>query len=133
MSRPFAGQEREEEHVRVPAVAKRCLPQATLLLEAEAPIERQGALITLFNADADAVHAPTVEAGFQGGLHDVDPESLTPVIGVDQERELDRVSFRPVDADDNQADRIARERLGHERLWSAACDFPREPIFDLSG
>ena len=72
----------------MPAVAKRGLPQAPLLLEAEATVESQSAFITFFDVDADAVHAPTVEAGFEGGLHDVNPESLTPAIGIDQEREF---------------------------------------------
>ena len=69
-------------------IPKRGLAQAALLNETEAPVESQGALVALFDTDADPMHSPVSEAGFEDGLHHVDSESLPPVVGVDQKREL---------------------------------------------
>ena len=124
-SGPFRGKLRQEKHVLVPAVLKCGFAQAALLLEAEAAVERQGALVTHFDTDADPVHTPASEAGFQGGLHHVDPESLPPTIGIDQERKLDRAGFWPVDADDDESDGVSRERFRDERLRMSEGNLPR--------
>ena len=132
MSGPFRGKLPKEEHVRVPAVPKRGLAQAALLLEAEAAVESQGALVTLFDTNADPVHSPASEAGFEDGLHHVHAESLTPVVGVDQKRELDGAGFWPVDAHDDQSNGVTRERFGDERLRPIERRLPCEPVLDLT-
>jgi hypothetical protein len=87
----------------VPAIPKRRLAQPALLLEAEAAVQRQGALVACFDTNADPVDSPPGEASFEDGLHHVHSESLTPLVGVDQKRELDGAGFWPVDAHDDQS------------------------------
>ena len=78
------------------AIAERGLAQAALFLEAEAAVESQGVLVARFDAHADPVYSPPAEADFEDGQHHVHSESLPPVAGVDQERELDGAGFWPL-------------------------------------
>lgn len=50
------------------AVAKSGLAQAPFLLKAEPSIERQRARIVFLDANADPMHAPTIEARVESGL-----------------------------------------------------------------
>src|SRR5215204_6461518 len=129
---PFCGKLPKEEHIRMPSIPKRGLAQAALFLEAEAAVESYGALVALFDTNTDPVDSPSAEAGFEDRLHHVHAESLTPVVGVDEKRELDGPGFWPVDAHDDQSNWVTRKRFGDERLRPIERRLPCEPVLDLT-
>jgi hypothetical protein len=50
------------------SIAKRGLPKASLILEAEPAIERQCPYVAILDADSDPVYAPAIEAGRESCL-----------------------------------------------------------------
>jgi hypothetical protein len=116
----------------MPSIPKRGLAQAALFLEAEAAVESYGALVALFDTNADPVYSPSSEAGLEDSLHHVHAEPLTPVVGVDDKRELDGPGFWPVDAHDDQSNGVTRKRFGDERLRPIEHRLPCEPVLDLT-
>ena len=130
---PLRRKQPEEENIGVSAVAKRGLAQSSLLPKSEGTIERQCTHVVLLDADPYPVCAPASEAGFKGGLQKISSKSLAPAIGIDQERKLDGVGFKPVNPQHDETNGITLQRFGDECLRPAKDALPRQPRLHLTG
>ena len=109
------------------------LAQAPLLLKSAAAIQRQRPRVAGFDADPDAMYAPTGEAGVEEGVQRVRAEPLAPAIGGDEQRELHGARLGPLAAQDGQSDRRALNRLDDECRGPTQNWLFQKPPFDLLG